>query len=177
VLKAEREKVLGKVTLGEPNRTEPNRTDQVSRSALREVAITGRGCSVRQSTIDPDRWFFDFDAVAPGGRGGASVRLDPAQALASIDGAYKNILLPPRSTGGLIADGLNQVGLPRPAILEAYNVERTTADALAAGRDGQGTRVGNLLEDVVRARGGTVVRWQPIHDGTAWHLRVHISYP
>ena len=31
----------------------------------------------------------DFDAAAPGGRGGASVRLDPDQRLASIDGVHK----------------------------------------------------------------------------------------
>jgi hypothetical protein len=144
---------------------------------LKEVSIAGSGCSVRQSPNDPNRWFFDFDAAAPGGRGGASVRLDFGQGLASIDGAHKNILLPPRSTGGLFADGLKQAGMPRPAILEAYNVARTTATALTASGDGQGTPVGNLLEDATRALGGSVVRWEPIQDGIAWHLRVHISYP
>src|SRR5262249_18063350 len=54
---------------------------------------------VRQSPTDANRLFFDFDAAAPGGRGGASVRLDPGQGLASIDGVHKNVNLPPRSTG------------------------------------------------------------------------------
>jgi hypothetical protein len=141
------------------------------------VSITGSGCSVRQNPNDANRWFFDFDAAAPGGRGGASVRLDFGPGLASIDGVYKNILLPSRSTGGLLADGLKQAGMSRPAIIEAYNVEITTTAALAVGGDGQGTRVGTLLEDVAVAAGGTVVRWEPIPDGKAWHLRVHISYP
>jgi hypothetical protein len=63
---------------------------------------------VRQSPTDANRLFFDFDSAAPGGRGGASVRLDPAQGIASIDGVHKNINLPPRSTGGLLAEGLSQ---------------------------------------------------------------------
>jgi hypothetical protein len=105
------------------------------------------------------------------------VRLDPGQSLASIDGVYKNGLLPPRSTGGLIADGLIKVSMPRPAILEAYNVERTTAAAPAAGGDGQRTLLGNMLDDAARALGGAVVRWEPVWDGSAWHLRVHLSFP
>src|SRR5437763_15840785 len=88
---------------------------------------------VRQSPTDPNRLFFDFDPAAPGGRGGASVRLDPAQGLASIDGVHKNVSLPPRSTGGLLADGFRQTGMPKPAILEGFNVERSRAAALGAG--------------------------------------------
>jgi hypothetical protein len=105
------------------------------------------------------------------------VRLDPGQGLASIDGVRKNVNLPPRSTGGLLAAGLRQSALPKPAILEGFNVERTTAAALASGGSGHGTLVGNLLEDAAGALGGTVARWEPIQDGTAWNLRVHISYP
>jgi hypothetical protein len=45
-------------------------------------------------------------------------------------------MLPPRSTGGLLADGLKKVGMTSPVVLEAYNVERITAAALAANRDG-----------------------------------------
>jgi hypothetical protein len=105
------------------------------------------------------------------------VRLDSAQGLASIDGVRKNIRLSPRSTGGLLADGLKQAGMSRPAILEAYNVVRTTAAVLDAGGDGQGTRLGNMLEDAAKALGGTVIRWEPLRDGSTWHLRVHISYP
>lgn len=138
---------------------------------------SGSGCTVRQSPNDSARWFFDFDAAAPGGSGGASLRLDPNAGLASIDGVRKNAHLPSRSTGGLLADGLKQAGMPRPSILEAYNVERTTASALNNGRSGQGTLLGNMLEDVATALGGTVARWEPIKDGNAWHLRVHVAYP
>ncbi len=133
--------------------------------------------TVRHHLADPDRVFFDFDAAAPGGRGGAGVRLDPARQLASIDGMHRNALLPPRSTGGLVADGLRQTGVPRPAILEAFNVEPGTAAALRAGGTGQVTRVGNVLADAAVALGGTVARWEPVPDGNAWHLRVHIAYP
>jgi hypothetical protein len=120
---------------------------------------------------------FNFDVAAPGGGGGASVRIDPDQGIASIDGVHKNIKLPPRSTGRLLAEGLCQSGMPRPAILEGFNVEKTTALVLAAGGNGQGTRVGNMVEDAASALGGIVTRWEPIQDGNAWHLRVHISYP
>jgi hypothetical protein len=137
----------------------------------------GSGCIVRQSPNDPARWFFDFDAAAPGGRGGASLRLDASKGLVSIDGIRKNALLPSRSTGGLIADGLRQAGLPKPSLLEGYNVERTTAAALANGGTGLGTLIGNLLEDVARALGGIVARWEPIRDSNAWHLRAHVIYP
>jgi hypothetical protein len=67
--------------------------------------------------------------------------------------------------------------MPKPAILEAFNVERSTAAALSAGGTGQGTRLGNMLEDAAGALGGTVARWQPLLDGNLWHLRVHITYP
>lgn len=137
----------------------------------------GGGCSVRRSPSDPKRWFFDFDAASPGGRGGASIRLDAGQALASIDAIHRNVLLPPRSTGGLIADGLHKAGLTAPVILEAYNVERATRYALITGGKGQGTRIGNLLEDIAKALGGSVNHWEPIQDGSDWHLRIHITYP
>jgi hypothetical protein len=127
--------------------------------------------------VDANRLFFDFDAAAPGGRGGASVRLDPGQGLASIDGVHKNVRLPPRSTGGLLAEGLLQFSMPNPAILEAFNVERTAAAALNAGGTGQGTLIGNMLEDAAGALGGAVTRWEPIKDGPVWRLRVHIVYP
>lgn len=132
---------------------------------------------VRQSPTDPLRLFFDFDAAAPGGRGGASVRLDPDQQLASVDGVHKNRNVPSRSTGDLLADGLRQTVLPQPAVLEGYNVEKTTAAALSAGGSGQGTLIGNMLEDAATSLGGVVVRWEPIRDGNAWHLRAHMTYP
>jgi hypothetical protein len=133
--------------------------------------------TIRQSPTDPDRWYFDFDTAAPGGRGGASVRIDHSRQLASIDGVHRNVLLPPRATGELLAEGLQQAGVLKPQVLEAYNVERSTASALSAGGTGQGTRIGNLLADAVAALGGSVVRWEPVPDGGAWHLRVHVYYP
>lgn len=138
--------------------------------------VTAR-VAVRKSPTDANRLFFDFDAAVPGGRGGASVRVDPGQGLASIDGVHKNVCVPRRSTGGLLAEGLRQTGVPKPAVLEGFNVERTTASALATGGNGQGTLIGIMLEDAARALGGTVTRWEPIKDGNIWHLRVHISYP
>ena len=65
----------------------------------------------------------------------------------------------------------------QPAILEGYNVEKTTATALAIGASGQSTLIGNMLEDTTMALGGSVSRWEPIQDGNAWHLRVHVTYP
>ena len=138
---------------------------------------SGSRVTVRQSPTDPNRLFFDFDPAGPGGRGGASVRLDPTRGLASIDGVHKNVRLPPGSTGGLLADGLRQAGMPKPAILEAFNVERSTAAALIAGGTGQGTRIGNLLEETTGALGGTMARWEPVRDGSLWHLRAHVTYP
>jgi hypothetical protein len=135
------------------------------------------GCSVRQSPSDAHRWFFDFDVAAPGGGGGAAVYLDPGIKLASIDAIHKNVLVPRRSTGSLIAAGLQQAGMPKPALLEGYNVEKMTRAALAAGGNGQGTRIGTMLEDAVNALGGTVTRWEPIQDGSGFHLRVHVAYP
>lgn len=134
-------------------------------------------CTVRQHPNDPQRWFFDFDTAAPGGRGGASLRLDSTTGLVSIDGVRKNSRLPSRSTGGLLADGLKQIGMLQPTILEGYNVERTTAAALVNGANGQGTLIGNTLEDLAVALGGSVSRWEPIQDGNAWHLRLHVTYP
>jgi hypothetical protein len=137
---------------------------------------TGTGCTVQQSSRDPNRWFFDFDPAAPGGLGGGSVYLDAAQGIASIDSVHKNDLLPRRSTGGLVAEGLRQAGMPKPAILEGYNVEKTTWATLVAGGDGQGTLIGNLLQDTVKALGGYITRWEPIKAGKIFHLRVHVSY-
>jgi hypothetical protein len=135
------------------------------------------GCNVRPDKVKLNRWYFDFDQAAPGGKGGAGVLLDRATGFASIDGVHKNILLPHRSTGGLVADGLHQIGMSKPAILEGYNVEQTTEAVLAKGGDGQGTLIGNMLEDAVQALGGTIVLWEPLKDGNIWHLRVHIAYP
>ena len=81
---------------------------------------------VHQGATDRDRYFFDFDPAAPGGQGGASFRCDWDRGLVSIDGVYRNINLPPRSTGRLLADGLQQVLGTNIIIIEAYNVERTT---------------------------------------------------
>jgi len=138
--------------------------------------VPGWRTIVSPSPTNPNRVYFDFDLASPGGRGGASVLLDPAHRLASIDGVHKNLNLR-RSTGLLLADGLQQTAIPQPVILEGYNVEKSTAAAVAAGGSGQGTRIGNLLEDAAIALGGTVVKWEPVRDGTIWHLRVHIEYP
>ncbi len=140
------------------------------------MAPIGKRTVVNPSPTNPDRWFFDFDAAAPGGRGGASVLLDPAQNLASIDGVHKNLNLR-RSTGELLAEGLQQTAVSRPTILEGYNVEKTTAAVLAAGGTGHGTRIGNMLADLAAALGGSVTLWEPIRDGSIWHLRVHVAYP
>ena len=67
--------------------------------------------------------------------------------------------------------------MPKPAIIEGFNVDRNTASALAAGGTGGGTRIGNVLEVAAGDLGGTVTRWEPIRDGSIWHLRVHIRYP
>jgi len=67
--------------------------------------------------------------------------------------------------------------MPKPRVLEAYNAERTTTAALANGGSGQGTLIGNMLEDTAGALGGTITRWEPIQDGNAWHLRAHVIYP
>jgi hypothetical protein len=149
-----------------------------------EALVTGSGGSpaitpitVRLSLVDPHRVFLDFDGAAPGGGGGASVRIDLDQGLVSIDGIHKNTNLPPRSSGRLLAAGLQQVGVAKPVVLEAFNVERTRAAALASGGSGQGTRLGNLLEDAAQALGGTIDRWEPIKDGNIWHLRIHVSRP
>jgi hypothetical protein len=132
---------------------------------------------VRHDPSDANRLYFDFDPAAPGGMGGASLRLHPDQGLASVDAVHKNVRVPKRSTGGLLADGLRQSAMPKPVVLEAFNVEKTTAAALASGGDGQGTLLGNMLSDAVAALGGSVARWESIIDGNIWHLRAHIAYP
>jgi len=134
-------------------------------------------CIVRQSPHDASRWFFDFDAAAPGGGGGASVRIEVDQEAVSIDGVRKNLLAPPRSTGVLLAEGLIQAGMARPAMVHAYNVEATTRRRLQAGERGPGTRIGNMLLNLAASLGGTIARWEPIPDGSAWHLQVLIAYP
>ncbi len=132
---------------------------------------------VRQDPGDPDRYFFDFDPAAPGGRGGAGVRVDPDSGFVSIDGIHKNTNMPPRSTGGLLAEGFHLAGVPAPSILEAYNVEASTAKSLSSGNDGRGTLIGNLLSDAALELGASVGRWEPVRDVNIWHLRVHLSYP
>ncbi len=77
----------------------------------------------------------------------------------------------------LAAAGLLLAGMPQPAVIVAYNVEKTTSAALAAGGHGPGTLLGNFLEDAVTALGGSIQRWEPVLDGTAYHLRVHVTYP
>jgi hypothetical protein len=67
--------------------------------------------------------------------------------------------------------------VPKPVILEGYNVEKTTAAALGAGGTGKGTRIGNMLEDAAGALGGKITKWEPVKDGNIWHLRIHIEYP
>lgn len=131
----------------------------------------------RQSAHDPNRWFLDFDAAAPGGLGGGSILLDPARRLVSIDSVRRNDFLPRRSTGRLMAASIVQAGMPAPAILEAYNVERSTAAALAAGSDGSDTPLGRFLGRVAIALGGVVVRWEPIPIGRDFHLWAHVEYP
>ena len=76
-----------------------------------------------------------------------------------------------------LGDGLKLVGFPKPMILEGYNVEKGTLAALAAGSTGQGTLIGNFLDDAAAALGGTIVHWKPIQDVGCYHLRVHIAYP
>lgn len=132
---------------------------------------------VRVNPSDPNRLYFDFGLAAPGGKGGASILVKPVLGIVSIDGVHKNTKMPPRSTGALIAEGLLLAGVLRPNILEAFNVETTAANDLAAGGDGQGTRIGYMLHDVVTSLGGAIFRWEPVQDSTAWHLRVHVVYP
>jgi hypothetical protein len=65
--------------------------------------------------------------------------------------------------------------MPKPSILEGFNVERDTVSPLIAGGIRSGTRIRNLLDDTAIALGGFVVRWEPIQDGTIWHLRAYLS--
>ena len=132
-------------------------------------------CRVRQ--LSPFVWLFDFDLASPGGMGGASIALEHSTGLASIAGVHRNARLPQRSTGQLLAEGLDQTTLPRPTILEAYNVERVTRYNLINGGNGAGTLLGNLLEDTANALGAIIIRWEPVAVGTVWHLRVHLLYP
>lgn len=50
--------------------------------------------------------------------------LDVGLGLASIDGVHKNVRLPSRSTGGLMASGLRRAGLAKPVILETLRKRR-----------------------------------------------------
>jgi hypothetical protein len=67
--------------------------------------------------------------------------------------------------------------MPKPAIIEAFNVEISTALVLDTGGTGRGTRMGELLADRAKALGWTITQWEPIKDGQIWRLRIHISYP
>ena len=67
-------------------------------------------------------------------------------------------------------------GLSHPLILEAYNVEMTTAEALTIGSTGEGTRVGYFLANLARAFGADIVRWESERELETWHLRIHLSY-
>lgn len=138
---------------------------------------SGKRFSIRPWAHNPAAWLLDFDAAAPGGRGGGCLLLDHNQQSASLSGIHKNALLPPRSTGGLLAEILVDLSLPRPNVLESYNVDKRTRTALSAGGDGQGTPAGYLLENTVKALGGMISRWEPEKDVGAYHLRVHIVYP
>lgn len=133
--------------------------------------------AVRTSATNANRFFFDFDLAAPGGRGGASLLIDGSQRLVSIDGVHKNRLAPPRSTGGLITEGLGRTGITHPLILEGYNVDKTTTAVLNSGSSGIGTLIGNLLADVAEALGAEILRWESEREGGTWHLRIHLSYP
>lgn len=133
--------------------------------------------ALRQWANSPAAWLIDFDPAAPGGLGGACLLLDVDQGAASIRGVHQNVLLPPRSTGGLLAEVLAHLGVPQPGVLEGYNVDRWTRAALRAGGDGQGTPAGYLLDNTVMALDGAIIRWEPESDIVAYHLRVHIVYP
>ena|GEM_PF-2829437 len=133
--------------------------------------------TIRRSPSNPYRLFLDFDSASPGGLGGAGILYDPSRDVISIDAVHKNINLPTRSTGALIADGLTQAGVSKPAILEGFNVEKSTAAALGSGSDGRGTLIGNMLADTAKALGATITLWEPIRDGGIWHLRIHLSHP
>ena len=100
--------------------------------------------------------------------------------MVSMEGGFYDPLLADidrKKYAAILADGLQQSGMPKPAILEGFNVEKTTAAVLGSGGTGQGTLLGNMLDDTAKALGGTVTRWEPLEDGNIWHLRVHISYP
>lgn len=138
---------------------------------------SGKRFTIRQRVHNPASWLLDFDPAAPGGRGGGSLLVDIDQGFATISGVHKNVLLPQRSTGGLLAEALEQIGLSQPRVLESYNVDKRTLAALIAGRDGQGTPAGYLLENTVKALGGVILQWEPERDIAAYNLRVHIVYP
>ena len=133
-------------------------------------------CLVRKVPDSENSWTFDFDRASPGGEGGAGIWLDLSIGLASIAAVVANLQLPSRSTGGLIAEGLQLTPLTRPTILEAFSVEATTREALRRGGEGPGTLLGNLLEDLAVALSGTIIRWEPIAEGKYYHLRVHLTY-
>jgi hypothetical protein len=70
--------------------------------------------SVRQSPTDPNRLFVDFDTAAPGGQGGASVRLDPTRRLASIDGVHRMAFARPGCRSPRSSKGSTSKGVRRP---------------------------------------------------------------
>ncbi len=66
---------------------------------------------------------------------------------------------------------------PRTTVRQSpTDVNRFFFDFDASGSDGQGTLIGDMLEDTAAALGGTITQWEPIKDSGSWHLRVHLHY-
>jgi hypothetical protein len=116
------------------------------------------------------RWILGADS------GGMSFKVFPGENMVSIDSMARGGL-PPRSAGSYAAATLIKLGISRPKIIEAYNViEAGTLEALRAGRGVQGTRIMNMLENMVNALGGRMTRVEIIQDGARFDIRVHIEY-
>ena len=47
---------------------------------------------------------------------------------------------------------------------------------LQAGHGPQGTRIGNMLQNMVDALGGRITSWEVIQEGSTYHIRVHVEY-
>ena len=132
---------------------------------------------VRLDSLNPRRWYLDFDVASPGGNGGGSLLIDSDANLVSIDIIHKNDLLR-RQTGKLLAESLTMIGVPEPVIIEMNNVrEPGTLRTLMAGSNGQGTLIGNTLSGLVSHLNGVVADWLVIRDRSAIHLQVHVLYP
>ena len=132
----------------------------------------------QQDSHNPNRWWLDFDELAAGGGGGGSLLLDATNGVASIDSVRRNDFLPRRSTARLVAESLRIAGLPRPAVIEGYNVShRPTLAAIRAGSDGRATLVGRFLERVANVLGGTIVRWEAVPNYGSFDLRLYLTYP